>query len=292
MSGSAVEALARSRRDPWNYSACIPDLAAGTGCFSVKQEYVFSTGAAGSSNCFAMSSNPTAIFYTDSGSTAATPTITGNWIKAAAISNISSLYGYIRPVSFGFKATYIGPTITDGGVLLLGSVNANIPVGSFNGQTVTNVQSSMLKYVMCPLRNGCTVTWEPEDIVDTANFVICTNTSVGVSSTPTSTPWLFLAVYGAASSQGTIMVDAAINFEGQFENQTFMPGGLQNEDKHAEPGWFEKTKDILRSVPTMAAGTRDLIEAAAQAAPALGYLANGLRAAGVLARTGLPRLTY
>lgn len=279
-----------SRADPWSCSACIPDGSKGTGCFSIKQMYTLATGTGGSCNFFAWTGAPQALAILDSGGANATPTIPVNWSQATQLNTMAALYGKYRIVSSGIRATYIGPTITDGGQIIFAKVNGGVPVSSFGALNITNLTSQCQSYKTYPLRNGGSVIWEPEDIEDTEFLSLLT---AGVPTTNGfTTQYLICAVYGAAAAQGTIMVEAVSNLQGQFESQTFMPGGLDDTSvPTAVPGWYESAMNALSTVERITPFVGGIASAASKV-PVLRSLANGFVAPYLLSRTGLPQLTY
>jgi len=242
--------LERSFLDPWSCAACIPDGSRGTGCYSVKQYFSQTTGVAGSANffCWDVSFGGQAISYSDTATTTNTPTVTGNMSNATAISTIDSLFAKARCVSAGVRATYIGPTQTDGGVIIAGLVTGGTAVNAFNGVTAATFCQLCKSYRVFPLRNGAQVLWQPDSMMDMDNFVTFNGGAAAVTLLPT-TPYIVLGVYGAAASQSTIAVEAIANFEGQYSQTSFLPGG--EDDARAVPaetGWYEAIMNAARSV--------------------------------------------
>jgi hypothetical protein len=288
-----AEELACSWADPFKCSACIPDGTYGTGCFSVKSENILGTGAGGSTCLFAQTISPNASYYVDTGNTTAVPIVAGNWTQSPQILTFISLYGKYRPVSAGFRASYVGNTQTDGGVLIYGLVAGDTPVNVFNGRTLAQAQDVFLKYQINPIRNGCQVKWLPQDDHDCGEFITTVTTPVPVAN-GFDTPYIICIAYGVNAATASLLhVESVVNYEGQYSSQTFMPGGLSAQQKEAEPGWFEKAKNMVRTVEQISSFVPSLAQAASNVAPiALGYMGNGILAPGRMGRTGMPRLQY
>jgi hypothetical protein len=294
---SASALLAESWMNPFLRSACIPDGSNGTGCFSVKQDVQLNTGAAGSSCALFLGPIPTAYSYTDAGSTAVTPTVTGNWAAVQQLASITALYGKYRPVSCGMRGCYTGPTQTDGGVVVVGQVNGACPISNFNGTPLSTAVLYFQDYKIYPLREGFEVTWRPNDEDDVMNFITVAGSSVPVVN-GFNTSYLAAIVYTAASSQSTLNCELIVNFEGQYESQSFLPGGIRTNVQPAEIGWYGKAKNMILGVPAISSfihsSTRFFANGALQMIGngMRGSMGNGYPSPGLLAQTGLPRLTY
>jgi len=240
--GPKSRMLGRSLRDPWNISSCVPDGSMGVGCFTVKQVAQLSTGTGSSCAFFWFPSFNQS--YTDSGSANASPTITGSYSLPVNSTAINALYGAYRPVSLGIRGTFIGNTVNDQGILLVGQVAADTPPSDFNGKNLTQCQALFQNYKLIPLRSGASTTWTPETMNDVDTWFNTGGGASGVTVGPDA-PWLAMIVFAANASSSTLLVDAVINYEGQFASQTFMPGGLDVTENAAEPGWFEKAKNFV-----------------------------------------------
>lgn len=287
--------LATSWMNPFSYSACVPDGSNGTGCFSLKQDILLSTGAAGTCCGIIATPIPNALYYADTNSTAALPVISGNFSAATQIANVNSLYGKARPVSMGLRGAFVGATQTDQGVIIVGQVNGSLTPNSFGSDPISTVAGGMQNYKIFPLREGFEVTWSPEDLPDISNFIPTSNASVAVNSSFT-VPYLLAYVFGATISSACLNIELVVNYEGQYESQTFMSGGINVAQKPAEAGWYERAKNYLlgyesispyiRSVGSAYTATKSIQR---YAVPALGTLANGLYSAGMMGHSGLPR---
>jgi hypothetical protein len=293
--------LGCSMKDPWSCSACIPDGSTNTGCFSVKQEALIGTGTG--SSCL-VAFDPilnTSFLYTDTGSTAATPTVTGSWSLSSNIGAIKSYYGSSRCVSAGLKCSYVGNTQTDGGIILAGTVSGSVPLSFFNGVTLSSAASLFKEYKTYPLRNGTRVLWSSENMMDMANWqdlVASAARAVSAKSSQES-PYIVVAVYGAnASTASLLSIEAMANYEGQVANNTFAANSqLASQPMKVESGWYEKAKVVASNVPAVTPyiGTAiDTLQGAASGYAAggllgaaggalLGFMGNGLMATG---RTG------
>lgn len=280
--------LACSMYDPWSCAASIPDGRVGTGKFSIRQEVQLSTGATGTCCGVALNPLPGSLLWVDSAN-GTSPTIPGgatNWSQASALSVITGQYARARPISLGMKAMYIGPTVSDGGAILVGT-NPGLPLSNFNGMALATFASSLKDYKVIPMRNGCSITWRPADMSDMTDFVPITG-SVPLL-TAFNIPNLIIWAYGAAMNQACLQVEIVANFEGEYGNQSFIPGGLDQNQTPAEPGWKENMLNMLPNVSSIQEFTgsvADLIrpQATRVVANAIGSMANGLLAPGVLGR--------
>jgi hypothetical protein len=281
-------ALAKSLANPWEFSACVPDGSYGTGCFSTRAVSTLATGVGGTCNAVGLTVYPQGQYYIDTAHTTAVPFIDGDWSATPQITSIANLYGKFRPVSAGIKGMYIGPTVSDGGVVLCGIVSGQVPLSNFNGLGLLAAQALMMKYKTYPLRESWKVTWRPNDYDDMCQFKQLQNAPVDTGSL-FEEPYLIAIVYGAASNQATIHVELVVNYEGQFESQTFMPGGLDSASRHAEPGWYERVKNMISGVEQISNLIPQAASALGSVAAAAPYLSNGMRRFRQLGASGMPR---
>jgi len=294
--GKCTYEYARALANPFEYSSCIPDGSTGTGVFSVKQCWTLGTGAGGSCCGIMTNLDPGALAMVDTLSTQATPAVPGsNWVQATGVTSISNFFARYRPVSMGIRAIFTGNTNNDQGVIVAGQVSGGIAPSAFASMSSANAASLMQNYQIYPLRSGCQVTWRPEDTMDTAEFLDLSTSNKALSARVTL-PYLALYVYGATTSVASVLtVEVCWNFEGQYSNTTWMPGGLSNKAiAPAEMGWYERARDFISSVdqviPLMAGS--NLGRAAGNAAIGyLGSLANGMASPRGF-NSNLPRLTY
>lgn len=138
----------------------------------------------------------------------------------------------------------MGNTMNDQGIILCGQAPAGVSASSFNGCTLTQAQSLMNNYKIIPLRSGCQVTWTPESQNDVDTYYNPTGTPAPASGVM-SMPLLVFLVYGANAASACILIDFVCNYQGQYANPTFMPGGLETTSPPAEPGWYERAKNLL-----------------------------------------------
>lgn len=286
--------LGCSMARPFECSGCVPDGARNIGCFTIRQTYGQNTGT-GTCVSFAWNPDPSALSANDSGSANATPTIAGNWGQAIQLTSIQALYGKYRKISAGIKASYVGNTVNDGGTILIGQVSGEVPLNSFNGASMTTAQSLFQTYDIFPVRNGGDIVWMAESQAEQQNWV-----DLGLGTTAVSAqlaqPYILCIVYGATASSGILHIEAVANFEGQYKSQTFLPGGIDSAPPMAEPGWFEKAQNVVRALrlaqvlPAVGmAATAAGFPAVGAPLVALGGMANGLTAPGLMSKSGLPR---
>jgi len=284
--------LLQSRQNPWEFSACIPDGAKGVGCFSVKQTFTLGTGTGGSTCGIYVNTDPTNFYISDNLNTTALPVIAANWSLPAQYTSIKALYGKYRPISAGIRATYVGSTISDQGIIVGGLVNGGVSASSFAGKTSDQWAALTKDYLASPLRNGLEITWAPDDIEDTAQFLYITGSAASNNFTP-NPPYMALQVYGCnAATPGILMVDVVVNYEGQFSSQTFLPGGL-TAPAPAEPGWFERIQNVMvdypNVLPAIGQALSGAVAAKLQGGSLLAGMANGYLGSRVMDKTGLPR---
>jgi len=246
-------AYLRSLTNPWEYSACIPDGAKGTGCFSLKENITIAAGAAGS--CGGVYWNPitNALFISDNGNTTATPTIPANWTAATANSSVIAQYGKYRVISGGVRVRYIGNTQTDQGILLLGIASGAVSVSAFNNISITAACNGLMEYKICALREGGEFTWRPMDIVDAEDWTNTSSAAVTNASLFTR-PYLVAIVYGGSTAAAYINCEAIYNYEGQYVRQQFISGGVTNAEGQAEVGWYETAMNYVKNVPQITVG--------------------------------------
>lgn len=249
--------LAAAMLDPFSKSACIPDASAGTGCFSVKQQITFATIAGGSSGGLVFTCDPVNLYSADLSCANATPTFNAatSWSQASSLAVIQSLYRAWRPTSMGMRASFVGNTQTDGGVILVGTVPATTYASIFNGLSIVNASSLMRDYQLVPLREGFVCTWKPDSMDDMiafrptneANTNLASATAYGVT-----VPYLMFIIYGANASQTNLSVELIVNYEGQVANQTILAGGNRGRPQEAaETGWYEKTMSVVNQFSTV-----------------------------------------
>lgn len=291
---SQSQRLAASMANPWEVSSCIPDGSNGVGCFSVKQTQILGTGTGGSAAGYLL--NPQSLLNNnkaDTLSTSATPTLAGNYSSASQQPTIIGLYSAFRPVSAGMKVRYVGNTQTDQGILLIGQVSDSVAPNSFNNASLNTAQNLMQNYKIFPLRSGGTVTWRPQAMDDQEVFSVSTGTVTALTVGPGS-PWLIALIYGAnAATASLAIVDTIVNYEGQYNSQTFLPGGLEAVAPVAESGWYEKALNLVRSVeqvtPFVASTLTNVMNS-----PYGAQIGSAAATAlfGATVRRGMPRLDY
>lgn len=281
VSGSLAAELAGSWVDPWSRSACIPDGSNGTGCFSIKQTVSLRTGAGGSCGGIFLTPFYNSMYYADNNNTTAVPVLAGNLSSADQTTTITSLFGKYRPISLGIRACYNGNTQTDQGEIIVAQFAGGVTPASFAGKTIAQVAAQAQNYKIFPLREGGQITWSPSDVDDVSQFYTTSNGAIGVAATFT-TPYLAMYVFDAAASQGLLLAELIINCEGQYANQAFLTGGMNLAQRPAEPGWYEKAKNMIRGLEFIKPFVRSIADAALRnSGPVLGSLANGFLSPGV-----------
>lgn len=245
-----IKDLALSIADPFSKSACIPDGRTGVGCFSTKATGTLSTGAAGSCCGVAVMGCAYGQYYVDTASTAATPTISGNWLSQGQTASAANYQSY-RPVSYGIRVNYIGNTQTDQGVIVVGQLPNTEALSTLNGLNAASVAADSQYYKVIPLRNGAQVTWRPEMQQSMSvwnNYGPATTISVN-NSPPGNVNVIYCWVFGASSSSTPIQYEIIVNFEGMFDNMAFIPGGLNVQTAEpALPGWYEQAKNVVMDI--------------------------------------------
>jgi len=246
--GMGVSELLYSSLNPFEANSCIPDGARGTGCFSTKQTFQASTGTGGSCVSLLLKFDPTSTSYLDTGSTASTPTISGNWAAAASSAAITNVYSKYRPISASIKINYTGATQTDSGVVLGCLFSPNTVATSFNNSSLETCAAASMAFKTFPLRNGLILNWRPMTEIDMSAWNKYSST-LTVNSQP-SLPWLGVFVFGAASAQSVFLAETIVNYEGQFGNQEFTAGSVGGFVSGAPivEGWYPKLMKVLDKV--------------------------------------------
>jgi len=284
---SGTRALAHSYVDPFNYTACIPDSSIGTGCFTTRNTDTLTIADGATCILYALNLSETSMqTYKSSGDAGGVPDVSGNWSPANNNVTLATLYAKARPISGGIKANYIGPTLNDQGMIIVGYVSGQVPLVTFNALTLQQAQVKFMKYKSYPLRQGCTITWRPDDFVD-HDFHGVDTTAHGVDN-PSELPYLVLIVYGTISGGITpLHIESVVNYEGQFENQNFMPGGVGSGTRPAEIGWYERARNLIAGVESISQYIPQAVNLGRAAAP---YLANGMQRLSQLGASGMPLL--
>lgn len=290
-SGAVISKLSASLANPFDQTECIPDGAAGVGCFSTKELYVLNTQAGGSSTAIALCPRLYAQTFLYNNSITATPTIAGNWSAALSQGSISSQYNKFRTVSCGMRASFIGSTTSDAGVILVGQVSGQTPLSTFNGVAMATAAQYFMNYKTIPIRNGTVVTWRPVELDHMSEWDVVNTGAKAVADTQ-AVPYLLMITYVSSSSVGLLHVECVCNYEGQYFNQTFMPGGINSvPEVPPVPGWFER----VQQVASMVESVTPLVGAAVEGVRSGGMvgavraLANGISYPTTLSRPGLPR---
>ena len=294
--GSCTYKYARSLANPFEFSSCIPDGSVGTGVFSVKQVYTLGTGVGGSCCGLCVGMMPEAGIIVDTGSTQATPLIASTWTPVAGITTIAGLYAKTRPVSCGIRASYVGNTQTDQGVIVMAQYSGGNPPGSkLASQPLNGLGTSAMYYNAYPLRSGGQIIWVPDDMMDCAEFYQFATTGLS-NSTVLRTPYLVLYAYGAnANTAAVLQVEVIWNYEGQFGNSGILAGGISQEAlAPAETGWYDRAKNALSTVDSIIPVMAGSNVGRAVGNAVIGYLgnmANGYASPGGVS-SRMPRLTY
>ena len=76
---------------------------------------------------------------------------------------------------------------------------------------------------------------------------------MSASSVANTVPTLVAIVYGASTGSTVLQTEIVANWEGQFTEQTFLPGGIEDSTrKPAELGWYEKALNIANQFEQIA----------------------------------------
>jgi hypothetical protein len=131
---------------------------------------------------------------------------------------------------------------------------------------------------------------------DSDQFITLLSTVLATSNGSFTYPYLFVAVYGAASGQSTVQCELCINYEAQFESNTLSLGGASDQRNPAIPGWYETAKSMMRSInyETISPFIGSAIDMGLRryGIPPLASLANGQQAPGRLSGGRLPMLGW
>jgi len=252
---NCIAELARSVANPWAYSACIPDGSTGLGKYTLKQVDSLVTGATGTALGVALSCSDVVNYIKlNTGGLVATQTFTGNWSSAVSTTS-TTFYKRNRLVSAGLRVTFAGNTATDSGMLLFGNVPASISPVAFDGVTMSVAMSFMNYCKVIPARNGGTITWRPADADDQGDLYENLAASALTNAAVVYRPYLICLAYGMSTNgAGSLYVETVTNWEGQFQNATFSPGG---QTTMAAPtpaaSWYERGHALYNKIAPIAA---------------------------------------
>jgi len=287
--------LACSIVDPFECSACIPDGRTNTGCFTLKNTGTLGTGVGGSACGIAICGSPQGAYYVDTLGTAATATVAGNWSQLA-IATVSAQYQSARAVSYGLRINYVGNTQSDQGMIVVGQLPYSMTLNNLNGLNMGQIANLCSDYREFSLRNGAQITWRPEDITRLAQFW---NFGSGAQATnvipAVSGNIIFAWVFGTTNNtQSLCQYEFVMNFEGQFSQQQYIPGGIQSATAtlpKAEVGWYEKMKNaidkIVPIIPLVGSTLTALGLPGASLLTTMGSMGNGVRYPATLGRSSL-----
>lgn len=203
----------------------------------------------------------------DSLSTSATPTFTGNWNPAIASSAIQQQYAAARPVSGGIRLLYNGSDLSNSGTIMVGQVSEKVALSAFNGTNLENAASLCMNYKIFRIRDGARITWSPVDMTDQMDWDLNMSSTVAVTGT-VGRPWMIVLGYGLATAGvGSVTIDYVWNYEGQYKQQAFQPGGIgTNTAAPTETGWYEKMQTMLRPLDPILTAIQPVLSNALNAA--------------------------
>jgi hypothetical protein len=145
--------------------------------------------------------------------------------------------------------SYAGTTTNDSGYVLVGQVPASVAPGDFNNLDLANATAKCQYYKVVPAREMSKITWRPCDYDDQGAYATVGITAQTLASEQ-SRPWLIVVGYGlATNAASSLLVEHVTNWEGQFRDPTFSPGGTTEAARNpAAPGWYERLHNIVRFV--------------------------------------------
>lgn len=285
-----VRELIASTLDPFEVSACIPDGAVGRGCFSVKQQSLLGTGT-GTACSLIVSPDPDSFTVVDTGSANATPTITGSFAAASAVTNIDAMYGGYRIISGGIRCQYVGNTNADQGILVIGQVDRRLTSqNAFNGLSLSAACANFMWYRSYPLRLGAQITWRADDKESMDSWIFLLN-GLGTVAQVCRGSYFAVLVYGASTATASLLnCEYIFNFEGTYRQQTFTGGGVSEaQTAPATVGWYENMRNAVKAVepivPLVGAALKEGLSGYLRDNySGLGTMANGLPSPGLLGR--------
>jgi hypothetical protein len=245
---TATETLAQSLIDPFAVSACIPDGAKGSACFTSLYTYNLRTGAGGAC-ALAFQASPNSWSYLDSVS--ANPTFTfppaNAWSAYPRLATLTSTYAKWRPVSMGMRVSFKTASNFDQGNCVLAEFPGTIPASQMNGQTSGDpiAYTQVFQSVgLAQAQDSMLLTWRPEDDEDQGTYKnFGANTTLAQAG---GLPWLFVGVDGAAPNTLICSVDVICNYEGYTSN-AILQMGTQSQSK-PEAGWFENSMRVIGGI--------------------------------------------
>jgi len=248
-------ALASSIINPFMGSVCVPDGFEG-GCFSLQQQAPVVSDANGFA-AFSVAGDPWNLFANITG----TGTGTGwnipaanVWTSSVNVATVSNVYAKLRVISMAIKFVCTQSTTTDQGGIICAEIPGNYVLSTFNAQGAASfgtVEANCTNSTTGSVRDGCLLTWRPEDSNNMFNYSSYYNgvATYGTQPTISGVPYLFLGIVGAAPSTTFGRVEFIVNFQGQFKNTTYFAGNALETQPKAEVGWMEKVINAVKLVP-------------------------------------------
>lgn len=254
--------------NPFDNAGCIPDGAAGTGCFSVKENRAMVTGASTANTMgFIVQPNVDNMYLT---ATSGTDILTwaATWSGGVSDTTVDAQYSTARPISAGIRATYTGSTLNDQGIIIVAQFDSNVYPHTLTN--ALNVTTAAMWYEIYPLRHGATILWRPTQMNDTR--MVRVGTAPYASAGATDVPYIGVFVFNAApAGASALVVEYIVNLEGKYKLQTFIPGGVKNfaSQEPVVSSWYEKTLEVLSKVQPFVPSGSALLNAGANYASTL-----------------------
>lgn len=143
-------------------------------------------------------------------------TIVASWTVSSMTGQtpVALNFGKVRPVSACLDVEFIGNTSTDSGYL----ISSCSPSGTQNATPIdlSTWETSLSNTLTTPLRGGVRVLWRPEDNSD-FEYTISTATDLNAAAAAAyanSSPYIAVAIAGAAASTNVARWMLFVNFEG------------------------------------------------------------------------------
>lgn len=247
--------------------AKVPDLCSfPTGTFQLTKDLILTSPAvgdcAGVFNIGGIAAGNGPYTFSNAAVGGAITVATSDWSSSAAI---QAAYGQFRPVSQEIYAEFIGSSFADQGYLVTFLLPDNT---GLSGNTPTGILA--LPYTRTyPLREGCRITWKPQDNRD-FEFL-------GIASA-FGGPNFGFAVVGAVASTAVLKVRFVSNYEGtpKSDQSTLVNASPSPTDLGLLSKAMDYGKDIYSSFSSFASSIPNLGISTENVISSVRNLANGV----------------
>jgi hypothetical protein len=226
-------------------------------------------------------------------------TLAANYTAATAFSEMQARYGNVRCVGACMDITPTGPALYSKGYAVVGQFSGNTTVQATGGGgtfAATDVFGHLEKKETFPADKSIRMLYIPQAANDLEFFPLGTSTAFA-KGVNVEAPILVACFTGLDATYSSYSVALTMNYEVTFGQALISHASRSELATPAVPGWFEKTKNAIASIPQFVSGASDIYNAGAAAwksisgaAGAIGRI--GARAAPIVEELeiGLPLL--